>query len=326
MRKRRPIRTSSRTARAHRLRRGRVALEHLDPAHTGLRLGERAQLRAALGDAAWCSSPWIRYAGLKVGTVRVGPRARRHRGDGAAPASPASPPAGRRRAPRRARRRPRPRPYTAAPAAEASARWPGLDGRGVAAPTSMAASRGRIDSSNAASPGSALPWWETLSTSTDRGRAWRGRRTRCRPSAASGRVRPGPRPPIARSLGSAPECSRVLAHRRRALQSIRPARASARPPASRTGTARALATIRSPRGSRTPSRPSRTSPTGIARSTAAAPPSWSACVGHDEQVEPRDPGVAEPRDDPAGRVGRCRTRRMCAVWMSVASPWPCRGT
>ena len=53
MRKRRPIaNVIAHSASRDGLRRGRVALEHLDPAHAGLRLGERAQLRAALGDAA----------------------------------------------------------------------------------------------------------------------------------------------------------------------------------------------------------------------------------------------------------------------------------
>ena len=128
-------------------------------------------------------------------------------------------------------------------------------------------------------PGSALPWWETFSTST--GSRSRFARTSDSASAVSSiRKRPmRASATIARSLGSAPACSSGASRAGDSTRnSMPPARSDC--PASGTATAtrrrRASAAIRRPSGSRTPSRPSSSMPTGIARRTAAAPPSWSA--------------------------------------------------
>ena len=70
----------------------------------------------------------------------------------------------------------------------------------------------------------------------------------------------------------------------------------------RTRRRRASAAIRRPSGSRTPSRPSSSMPTGIARSTAAAPPSWSAWAWvTTSRSSRRTPACAQARDDAAVR-------------------------
>ena len=81
--------------------------------------------------------------------------------------------------------------------------------------------------------------------------------------------------------------------------------------------------MRAPSGSRTPSRPSSTRPTGIARSTSAAPPSWSACAWVTTSTSSLATPARRSRATTPPSGGPVSTSTLASrCWMRVASPWP----
>ena len=319
------------------LRRRGVALEHLEPRWRRSRPRRRARSLARRSAMRPWSSPWMRYAGLKVATRRVygaasvwpapspgSPRSRstritpsRRAGDGR---HPQRAPAGSARCRRgrcaatRGRRRAAPRASTA----------PG--GRRVAAPTSIRATPRPQRRSSAGSPGSALPWWATFSTST--GARASGASTSDSASAVSStrsRRRRQPRRSRAR-WGLARRRRRAGSRRRPQHLAARRARAQplARAPRRRRAAARAGRGPRSPAvaGSRTAAAPvEHQADRQRAEHRRRAAVVVGLRVGDDEHVEPPHARAARSRSTIRPSGGPVSTR---TAWppscISVASP------
>ena len=280
----------------------------------------------------------MRYAGLKVGTRPSldpgAPSPDRPAAVSAACPRPThgSPPRARRRAlrggPCRRGRSGTPR----RPPPAASRPWPARDGRRCCARRPRwPRAAGAIVRAAPPRPGSALPWWETFSTST--GSRSRFARTSDSASAVSSiRKRPTrASATIARSLGSAPACSSGASRAGDSTRSsMPPARSDC--PASGTATAtrrrRASAAIRSAerararrRGRRAASRPaSRAAPPPRRR---RGRPGRGSRRGGRAAARPRGAGVRRRRRPAA----RCRRAPTCAGPGSAwRRPDRCRGT